>query len=51
MVDTSNTHDLSKMSVSELDVLADELGVAFEKGLNKADKIKRINEYLAATDI
>lgn len=51
VVDTSNTHDLSKMSVSELDVLADELGVAFEKGLNKADKIKRINEHLAVTDI
>lgn len=51
VVDTSNTHDLSKMSVSELDVLADELGIAFEKGLNKADKIKRINEHLAVTDI
>lgn len=51
VVDTSNAHDLSKMSVSELDVLADELGVAFGKGLNKADKIKKLDDYLSASDI
>lgn len=47
----SNTHDVSKMSVSELDSLAKELGVTFDKGFNKADKINKINEHLAAADI
>lgn len=51
VVETFKIHDLSKMSVSELDLLAKELGLTFEKGLNKADKVKEINDYLAVTDI
>lgn len=42
---------ISKMKVAELDALALQLGIKFEDGLSKSEKIERISAFIAENNV
>lgn len=47
----SSVPDISKMKVAELDELAIQLGIEFENGLSKSEKIEKISAFLEEHDV